>query len=64
MQPACSHCSMSPAMVTSAWCKRPERRRSCENRIFEDKLQVFHAANHGIYKTFDTLQMTADQHKP
>jgi transposase InsO family protein len=32
-----------------AWCKRPESRRSCENRILEDKIRVFHAASHGIY---------------
>ena len=32
-----------------AWCKRPESRRSRENRILEDKIRVFHAASHGIY---------------
>ncbi len=32
-----------------AWLKRPESRRSRENRILEDKIRVFHAASHGIY---------------
>jgi transposase InsO family protein len=32
-----------------AWLKRPESRRSRQNRILEDKIRVFHAASHGIY---------------
>ena len=32
-----------------AWLKRPESRRSRENRALEDKIRVFHAASHGIY---------------
>ena len=31
------------------WLKRPESRRSRENRALEDKIRVFHAASHGIY---------------
>lgn len=31
------------------WLKRPESRRSLENRALEDKIRVFHAASHGIY---------------
>jgi transposase InsO family protein len=31
------------------WLKRPESRRSRENRSLEDKIRVFHAASHGIY---------------
>ena len=32
-----------------AWVKRPESRRSRENRALEAKIRVFHAASHGIY---------------
>jgi transposase InsO family protein len=32
-----------------AWCKRPESRRSRENRALEAKIRVLHAASHGIY---------------
>jgi putative transposase len=32
-----------------AWIKRPESRRSRENRALETKIRVFHAASHGIY---------------
>ena len=32
-----------------AWLKRPESRRSRENRALEDKIRVLHAASHGIY---------------
>ena len=31
------------------WLKRPESRRSRENRALQDKIRVFHAASHGIY---------------
>lgn len=32
-----------------AWFKRPESRRSRENRSLEAKIRVLHAASHGIY---------------
>ena len=32
-----------------AWLKRPQSRRSIENRSLEDKIRVFHAASYGIY---------------
>ena len=32
-----------------AWLKRPESRRSRENRALEAKIRVLHAASHGIY---------------
>jgi putative transposase len=32
-----------------AWRKRPESRRSRENRALEDKIRVLHKASHGIY---------------
>ena len=32
-----------------SWLRRPESRRSRENRALEDKIRVFHAASHGIY---------------
>ena len=32
-----------------AWFKRPESRRSRENRALESKIRVLHAASHGIY---------------
>ena len=32
-----------------AWLKRPESRRSRENRALKDKIRVFYAASHGIY---------------
>jgi transposase InsO family protein len=32
-----------------AWCRRPESRRSRENRALEAKIRVLHAASHGIY---------------
>ena len=32
-----------------AWIKRPESRRSRENRALEAKIRVLHAASHGIY---------------
>lgn len=32
-----------------AWRKRPESRRSRENRALEAKIRVIHAASHGIY---------------
>jgi len=32
-----------------AWFKRPESRRSLENRALEAKIRVLHAASHGIY---------------
>jgi len=32
-----------------AWLKRPESRRSRENRFLEDKIRVLHKASHGIY---------------
>ena len=32
-----------------AWLKRPESRRSLENRALEDKIRVIHSASHGIY---------------
>jgi putative transposase len=31
------------------WLRRPESRRSLENRSLEDKIRVLHAASHGIY---------------
>ena len=32
-----------------AWQKRPESRRSRQNRALEDKIRVLHKASHGIY---------------
>jgi putative transposase len=32
-----------------AWLKRPNSPRSSENRALQDKIQVLHAASHGIY---------------
>ena len=32
-----------------SWSKRPESRRSLENRALKDKIRVLHAASHGIY---------------
>jgi putative transposase len=32
-----------------SWLRRPESRRSRENRALEDKIRVYHAASHGIY---------------
>jgi putative transposase len=32
-----------------AWTKRPESRRSRENRVLEDRIRLSHANSHGIY---------------
>ena len=32
-----------------SWLKRPESRRSRDNRALEDKIRPLHAASHGIY---------------
>jgi len=32
-----------------SWLRRPESRRSLENRALEDKIRAYHSASHGIY---------------
>lgn len=44
----CALLKVSPSGFYS-WFKRPESRRSLENRALEDKIRTLHAASHGIY---------------
>ena len=44
----CKLLNVSPSGY-HGWLKRPESRRSRENRALKDKIRVLHAASHGIY---------------